>query len=272
MSKLDVSDIERRLTESTIANLDELEVFSSIASTNTYLMTQTAPAAGRFRVVIADHQTAGRGRHDRLWISTPGAGLCLSFCYTFASLPAQLPALTLAIGVGAVGALQRLAIEGVSLKWPNDLVALDGKLGGILTEAQSGSGGGTTVVAGIGINVRNGGQLDLGEESDWAQRPIDLDALLAEPPARELLGSTIVNELFSTFSTFEQQGFAPFTADWRRHDWLFGKTITVDMPDKQLTGTAAGVDADGALLLDGMAGRTRVISGSIMLADPRGAG
>jgi BirA family biotin operon repressor/biotin-[acetyl-CoA-carboxylase] ligase len=265
MSKLEVSDVRGRLAESALAKLDELEFFSSIASTNTYLMTRTAPAAGRFRVAIADHQTAGRGRHDRRWISTPGAGLCLSVSYTFASLPAQLPALTLAIGVGVVTALRQLAIEGVSLKWPNDLVALDGKLGGILTEAQSGGSGGASVVAGIGINVRNGEQLDLSAESGWAQRPIDLDALQAEPPAREMLAGTIVNELVSTFSRFEQEGFAPFAAEWRRHDWLHGKLITVEMPEQQLTGTAAGVDADGALLIDTRAGRTRVINGSIIV-------
>lgn len=266
MNNLDVPDIRGQLADLALAKLDELEYFSSIASTNTYLMTRAAPAAGRFRVAIADHQTAGRGRHDRQWISTPGAGLCLSLCYTFASLPAQLPALTLAIGVGVVAALRQLSVEGVSLKWPNDVVALDGKLGGILTEAQSGSGGEISVVAGIGINVRNGEQLDPGAESDWAQRPIDLDALMAEPPARELLAGTIVNELFSTFSMFEQSGLAPFAADWRRLDWLYGKAIAVEMPEKQITGTAAGVDADGALLVDTEAGRTRVITGSIVLS------
>lgn len=266
MSTLDVSDIRGRLREPTLARLDELECFSSIASTNTHLMTKAAPAPGRFRVAVADHQTAGRGRHDRRWISTPGAGLCLSVGYTFASLPAQLPALTLAIGVGVVAALRQLAIEGVSLKWPNDLVALDRKLGGILTEAQSGSGAGTTVVTGIGINVRNGEQLDFDLESGRMLPPIDLEALQAEPPARELLAGTIVNELFSTFGTFEQNGFASFEAEWRRHDWLHGKAITVDMPDKQLSGTAAGVDADGTLLVDTEAGRTRVITGSIVLS------
>lgn len=264
MSKLDVSDITDQLREPTLAKLDELECFSTIASTNTHLMAKAAPAAGRCRVAVADHQTAGRGRHDRRWISTPGAGLCLSVCYTFASLPAQLPALTLAIGVGVIAALRRLAIEGVSLKWPNDLIALDRKLGGILTEAQSGSGGGTSVVTGIGINVRNGEQLDFDLESGRMLPPIDLEALQAEPPPRELLAGTIVDEVFSTFGTFEEHGFAPFEPEWRRHDWLHGKVITVEMPDKQLTGTAAGVDADGALLVETNTGRTRVISGSIM--------
>jgi hypothetical protein len=68
MSKLDVAGVQQPLTELAIANLEKLEVFSSIASTNTYLMSQPAPAAGRFRVAIADPQTSGRGRHYRRWL------------------------------------------------------------------------------------------------------------------------------------------------------------------------------------------------------------
>jgi len=153
MSRLDVTEVQRPLTELANSRLDKLEAFSSIASTNTYLLAQPAPAVGRYRVAIADHQTSGRGRHNRRWLSAPGSGLCLSLSYTFAKTPEQLPGLTLAIGVGVVGALQHLEVDGVSLKWPNDIVALDGKLGGILTEVQSGFSDGATVVTGIGLNV-----------------------------------------------------------------------------------------------------------------------
>ena len=271
MSNLDVSAIQEPLTGLAVSRLDKLEVFSSIASTNTHLLAQPAPAAGRFCVAVADYQTAGRGRHDRDWISAPGAGLCLSFSYTFGVMPAQLPALTLAIGVGVIAALHELGVVGVSLKWPNDIVALDGKLGGILTETQSASGGPATVVTGIGINLHNSEQLDFGAESDWAQRPVDLHSLQEEIPARELLAGTIIDHLYSTFSKFEASGFAAFAADWRLHDWLHDKEITVDMPETQLTGIAAGVDEDGALLVDNEYGRTRVISGSIVLAGPAGA-
>lgn len=271
MSNLDAAEIRERLTGLAVSRLDKLEVFSSIASTNTHLLAQAAPPAGRYCVAVADFQTAGRGRHDRHWISAPGAGLCLSFSYTFGLMPAQLPALTLAIGVGVIAALHELGVVGISLKWPNDIVALDGKLGGILTEAQSAGGGQATVVTGIGINLHNPEQLDSGAESDWAQRPVDLHSLQEEIPARELLAGTVIDRLYSTFSKFEDSGFAAFAADWRRYDWLHDREITVDMPDRQLTGIAAGVGDDGALLVDNEHGRTRVISGSIVLAGPAGA-
>ncbi len=272
MSKLDVTEVQRPLTEFANSRLDKLEAFSSIASTNTYLLAQPAPAAGRFRVAIADHQTSGRGRHHRRWISAPGSGLCLSFSYTFAKTPEQLPGLTLAIGVGIVNALQGLEVDGVSLKWPNDIIALDGKLGGILTEVQSGAGDGVTVVTGIGLNVHIRNRVDFGAGSDWAYRAVDLHSIMNDAPKRELLAGTIVDCLFTTFRKFEKTGFAEFADEWQGHDWLRAKEVTVDMPDKQVTGIAAGVDDDGALIIESKSGRTRVISGSIVMAGLTGFG
>jgi len=272
MSKLDVTEVQRPLTEFANSRLDKLEAFSSIASTNTYLLTQPAPAAGRFRVAIADHQTSGRGRRHRRWVSAPGSGLCLSFSYTFAKTPEHLPGLTLAIGVGVVSALQGLEVGAISLKWPNDIIALDGKLGGILTEVQSGAGDGVTVVAGVGLNVHIRERADFGAESDWAYRAVDLHSIMNDAPKRELLAGAIVNHLFTTFRKFETAGFAEFADDWQSHDWLRYKEVTVDMPDRQVTGIAAGVDDDGALIIESKSGRTRVISGSVVTAGRTGFG
>ena len=266
MSRLDAASIQRPLTELANSKLVKLEVFSSIASTNTFLLSQPAPPAGRYRVAVADHQTSGRGRHDRRWISAPGSGLCLSFSYTFEKNVEQLSGLTLAIGVGVIGALQQLEIENVSLKWPNDVVALDGKLGGILTEVQSGKGDGVTIVAGIGLNVHIRESFDFGSEPDWAHRVVDLNSIMENPPGRELLAATLVEYLYLTCKRFGETGFAGFAEDWQQHDWLRNREITVDMPDKQITGIAAGVDVDGALIIENKSGRTRVISGSIVMA------
>jgi BirA family biotin operon repressor/biotin-[acetyl-CoA-carboxylase] ligase len=266
MSRLDAASVRRPLSEHSDSRLEKLEIFSEIASTNTHLLTQAAPAAGHFRVAIADHQTSGRGRHDRRWESAPGAGLCLSFSYTFAKTHDELSALTLAIGVAVIDALRSLGIEDVSLKWPNDIVALDGKLGGILTEVQSTADSGVTVVAGIGLNVCLGETTDIGLDSDWARQPVDLASISENPPDRERLAGTIIEHLNSAFTRFEESGFKAFADEWRRHDWLSGKEITVDMPDRQVSGRAAGVADDGVLLVETGGGVTRIVSGSIVLA------
>ena len=103
MTELDAATIRQSL--SAAANLEHIEVFARIDSTNTYLMDQPAPMPGHFRVAIADHQTAGRGRRDRSWISEPGKSLCLSLSYRFVETPPDLPALTLALGVGVAECL-----------------------------------------------------------------------------------------------------------------------------------------------------------------------
>lgn len=272
MAVLDAPNIRRPLSELANSKLEMLEVFTSIASTNTYLMSQPAPQKGRYRVAIADHQTAGRGRHYRRWISAPGSGVCLSMSYTFSNKVEQLAGLTLAIGVGVIGALRHLEIEDVSLKWPNDIVALDGKLGGILTEVQSGKSKHVTVVTGIGLNVDIPQQREFGAMSDWAHRAVDLKSIKQVPPDYELLAGTLIEHLYLTFNRFEEFGLEGFLAEWQQYDWLLGKEITVDMPDQQITGIAAGVDEDGALIINADGARTRVISGSIVMAGPVEAG
>ncbi len=270
MSSLDASAVRRPLSETTRTKLESLELFGDIASTNTYLMSQPAPSAGHCRVAIADHQTSGRGRHNRRWQSNPGDGLYLSLAYTFTNELEHLPALTLALGVGIIGALQGLGVTGVRLKWPNDIVALDGKLGGILTEVQPGRGDNVTVVAGIGINIFLRDHVDFGAESGWAVRATDLNSIVDELPTHESLAGTVIENLYATLSGFEVSGLDGFRDNWRQHDWLLGKDIIVDTADEQVRGIAAGVDVDGALVGDTPDGPTRVISGSIVLAEPEG--
>jgi BirA family biotin operon repressor/biotin-[acetyl-CoA-carboxylase] ligase len=266
MSSLDASLIRQSLAPETRTKLDELEVFGSVASTNTYLMSQPAPDSGRFRVAIADHQTAGRGRHYRRWVSPPGAGLYMSFAYTFEEQPDQLPSLTLAIGVGVIAALQKLDIDGVSLKWPNDIVALDGKLGGILTELQSRPTKGVTVVTGIGLNISLPADAKTSIESDWARRVVDVSSICETIPGRAVIAASIVNELHNVMRKFAALGFVGFVEAWANHDWLNGREVIVELPDQQISGVAAGVDNDGALLVNTGKGITRVVSGSVILA------
>lgn len=266
MSSLDAGLFRQSLAAEPRAKLDELEVFGSVASTNTYLMAQPAPAVGRFRVAIADHQTSGRGRHYRRWVSPPGAGLYMSFAYSFEEQPDQLPSLTLAIGVGVIAALQKIGIDGVSLKWPNDIVALDGKLGGILTELQTRATAGVTVVTGIGLNIELPKDVETSIESDWARRVVDVSKVCETIPGRAVIAAAIVNELHGVMRKFAALGFVAFVEAWTKHDWLDGREVIVDLPDKQICGVAAGVDNDGALLVDTGKGKTRIVSGSVMLA------
>jgi BirA family biotin operon repressor/biotin-[acetyl-CoA-carboxylase] ligase len=271
MSSIDATAIHDSLDPGVAARMDQLEVFAEIDSTNTYLLEQDAPAAGKHRVAIADHQTAGRGRHDREWVSAPGSSLCLSLAYTFPSRPDNLPGLTLAIGVAALNALRNAGVDDVYLKWPNDLVAQDGKLGGMLAESQFRGAGGATVVAGIGINFDLPVRLVRDYASRWAQRAVDLGKLVAKPPSRETVSAALIDQLVESLLLFETRGFSPFVDAWRQYDWLRGREITVEQADGPVSGTAHGIDNDGALLLRDGNSVSRVISGSIVLNGGAGA-
>jgi len=264
---LDPELIRRTLDEATARRLGALEVFGEIDSTNTYLMQQPGPVPGHVRVAVTDNQTAGRGRHGRTWQSPAGSGLCLSMAYSFASNPAGLPALTLAIGLGAINALQTLGVGGVQLKWPNDLILANGKLGGILTEAQTQSAGAVTVVTGIGVNIDLSGQPDLVMEGDRAPRIVDLKSHFEELPARNDIAASLIIALSKVLVDYDASGFEHFSHRWRHYDWLFGKTVTIDTAQERISGIAAGVAADGALLVDTQgAGRQRVTSGTVTSA------
>ena len=167
MTRLNPDVIRDSLDETVAGRLAVFEAFDEIASTNSYLMDREAPSPGQFHVALTDNQVAGRGRHGRVWQSPAGSGLALSLAYTFAAQPANLAAITLAIGVGAIEALDRVGIGGVQLKWPNDLVADDGKLGGILTETQAQPDNAIKVVTG-GSPVATGSRRS--SSPAWAQR------------------------------------------------------------------------------------------------------
>jgi len=267
MSVLDAALLRRSLGDELTSRLEKIDVFGSMASTNSFLLTAPPPAAGNIRVVIADHQTAGRGRLGKRWLSPPGSGICLSIAYTFAAQPARLPVLTLALGVGVVHALGDLDVTGVSLKWPNDIVAQDRKLGGILTEVQSRPGAVVTVITGIGLNVALPAEADVGAECGGALRPVDLQTIAKALPAREVIGAALIGALYAASATFDAQGFAAFAPSWKRYDWLLGRHIVVEQSDRDIAGIAAGVDAEGALLVDTATDRIRVTSGSILLAE-----
>jgi BirA family biotin operon repressor/biotin-[acetyl-CoA-carboxylase] ligase len=272
MINLDADAIRQSLDVHVGNRLAEFEVFAEIESTNSYLMQQEAPAPGEVHVVLTDNQTMGRGRHGRTWQSPPGSGLCLSLAYTFARQPAGLPALTLALGLAAIDALESLDIRGVQLKWPNDLVANDGKLGGILTETQSQRLGAITVVTGIGLNVDLGDAPDIRVETDWASRVADLAGFAQKVPSRETLAARLVDRLGTAIIEYETGGFEYFIHKWPGRDWLLGRELTIETAQRQVTGIGAGIANDGALLVDtGIGDCSRITSGSVVSAGERGA-
>jgi BirA family biotin operon repressor/biotin-[acetyl-CoA-carboxylase] ligase len=264
MTTLDEATIRELLDAIAIKNVEKLEVFPRIDSTNSYLRDRTAPGRGSFRVALADHQTAGRGRNQNRWVSAPGRSLCLSLAHTFERTPANLSALALALGVGAIEVLRSLGIGDVGLKWPNDLVAADAKLGGILVETQVRRRNEAVVVAGIGLNVNLPDRMDDDVDPTATLRAIDLCSLALRPPARETLAAAMIQGWQRTILEYEAGGFERFIGRYESVDWLAGRAITVATAELRVTGTAAGISETGALLVETRSGIVPVVSGTIL--------
>lgn len=245
------------------AQCQRIDVFSEIESTNSYLLDQPGPRAGLLHVAIADQQTAGRGRLANRWASPKGAGLYLSIACTFEKLPENLPAMSLAVGVAVADALAALGVADVRLKWPNDVILNDGKLGGILLEIGKRSGAATTIVIGIGINIQTRAAIE--DQTASIGRVADLAEATDTPPSRNQLAATIIAQVSEAVALYSRDGLGPFVGRWSDRDWLKDKAVAVETDESSVSGFVKGLAEDGALLLEGAGKIRRVVSGSVRL-------
>ena len=239
-----------------------LDVLDACASTNTLLLERARSGAPAGSVIACELQSAGRGRRGNRWQSGLGGGLTFSLLWRFRQGAAGLAGLSLAAGVAVVRALASLDIDGVQLKWPNDLLHAGRKLGGILIELQGDAAGPSAAVIGIGINLH----LRSAMRDAIAQPVTDLATIAGQVPQRNhLLAATLI-ELRRVLEQFAAQGFAPLREEWVSRHAHQGRPVTLSSADgKTVTGTAAGVAEDGALLLQTTCGLERFVSGELSL-------
>ncbi len=259
---LEADAIEAALTDTIRGQLAGIEVLDSVASTNVRLMALAREGAPSGLVCLAERQIAGRGRAGRSWVSPFGSNLYLSILWRYPHAPAQLGGLSLACGVTAAGALAEAGVRDIGLKWPNDLHWRRRKLGGLLLEVAGESQGPSHVVAGIGVNRRLSPTQAANIDQPW----VDLDEILGDRSiGRNLLAAAMIEALVRALAGYGGQGLAPFLPGWAQFDTYRGQPVEVVAGDYRLRGTAAGVDADGALLLDTDEGRRTLYAGEVSL-------
>lgn len=231
--------------------LEQVRVFDSLNSTNTWLAEQTPPAIDAAHAVIALHQTAGRGRRGKTWHAPAGSGLCLSVAFAYRAMPSDASALTLALGVHVARALEAMGTGEVMLKWPNDLVWQDKKLGGILVESQSLPDGRFQVVAGIGVNIALPEGFELSADSSgWAAGVADLVGAGITPGIADL-ARAVIPEVVTCLATYERTSITDTVAAFNRRHWLLERPATLN----ERMVRCAAVQDDGRLrvvdMLDG---------------------
>ncbi|MGH7581465.1 MAG: biotin--[acetyl-CoA-carboxylase] ligase [Gemmatimonadales bacterium] len=226
----------------------------STASTMDLLHGLAADGAEAGTVVVADEQTGGRGSRGRGWDS-PAGGLWLSVLFRPAST-AGIELVGLRTGLAVVEALEALGPGApVDIKWPNDLMVGNRKLGGILCEARWQGEALAWVVAGVGINVANRVPHELaGIATTLVERLPGITPDLVEPE--------VTARLRALAPPAERLG-AGELAGLRRRDWLFGRSLRAPAP-----GIAAGISEDGALLVRSSGGSVIAVrAGTVQLAD-----
>ncbi|MDZ4251102.1 MAG: biotin--[acetyl-CoA-carboxylase] ligase [Sulfuritalea sp.] len=235
----------------------DIDVLPSCDSTNALLLARAEAGAPSGTVVIAEEQTAGRGRRGRSWFSSPGDSLTFSLLWRFA--PGTAPAgLSLAVGVAVARALQKVGAGDTALKWPNDILKEGRKLGGILVELVPGAP--HAAVIGIGINL----QLPPGMPDDVRAASAAVGAIDAADS--DALYAALLGELLATLESFGSGGFAALRREWlARHAFQDIPVSIASDFGAPVVGICRGVDSDGALLLDVDGRSERILSGEVSL-------
>lgn len=259
LQMLDAKRIRAAVPAASRKRLGELEVHWELDSTSSELQRRGSDAAD-LSVVIAETQSAGRGRRGRTWLSPPGLNLYLSCLKRFDGGFAALSGLSLAVGVVLLRALESLGIDEAGLKWPNDVLARGGKLAGILVELSGEYQGPCAAVIGIGLNLR----LTEALRDQAGQPTCDLATLApGELPDRNQVAAALITALAEGLTQFEREGFAGFVDDYAARDLLKEVPLRVQGAQGTLEGVGAGVDERGALLVQAADGLHRIDSADV---------
>lgn len=211
---------------------------------------------------IAQEQTSGKGRAGRVWVSRPEDTLCFSLAYPFHKSPHELSGLSLVIGLALISGIaaalglseDALHQQGLRLKWPNDLLLNNAKLGGILIEGgQSSPSLPTWMVIGLGLNLRNAALIEKGLEGRTSFGIADLEQVMPHQralPDTEFVWLKLIESFEKYLAQFDQHGFGHFKNSWEQWDAFNGQSVCISGTGKEpIIGISAGVDDTGALIL-----------------------
>jgi BirA family biotin operon repressor/biotin-[acetyl-CoA-carboxylase] ligase len=241
-----------------------LHCFDELPSTSDHLKELAERDAVHGEVVVAECQTAGRGRRGRGWSSPAGRNLYLSVLLRPQLPPQRAPELTLVAAVAVCDACRQAGVEA-TIKWPNDVLAGGRKLAGILTELSAEPDQVHWVVLGLGVNL-NATEDDLPEELREGATSLALER--GEQVPRALFAAALLSILEKWVERHAAGGFAPIRSAWRERSSTLGQLVRVEADGGEITGVAEDVDETGALLVRHAGGLTRVVSGDVRMVRP----
>jgi BirA family biotin operon repressor/biotin-[acetyl-CoA-carboxylase] ligase len=269
---LDPARIRELMSSRSLEQLARLGVLEETDSTNSALQ-RLPPEQQHAHAILAESQTSGRGRRQRNWYSPAGCNVYLSLGWRFQDQRLPFAALPLVTAVCTCRALARAGLRGHGIKWPNDILADDAKIAGILVELQAAPGGPANAVIGVGVNVSMAqGEVrrraaDASIDRSWT----DMESQIphhANGVSRNEVAALLLEELLAGVLEYQSTGFSALRAEWTELDLLAGKEVRLDLQGKFTDGIARGISEDGALLLDvtgpdGCVGRQVIHAGEV---------
>lgn len=240
--------------------LRELAVRDEVDSTNAQLLSRLERGDGHRVAMLAERQTAGRGRRGRQWISPFGSGISLSVGWQFGGGVQLLEGLSLAVGVALAEALEAFGVPDVTLKWPNDIWCRGRKLAGVLLELSGDLTDRCGVVVGVGLNVGLPDSLAQEIGQPW----IDLNQV-RPGIGRNPLAATMLSRLLGLLEHYPERGFAAYRAAWQARDAFADRHVQLESARQSWQGLARGVDDSGALILETTSGLQVFHGGEVSL-------
>ncbi len=235
----------------------------TVDSTNECAFGLARKGASEGTVILADEQTKGKGRLQRVWHSPPGRNIYTSVILRPPLRPAVAPQITLMAGVAVADLLSHYGMRGVSLKWPNDVQIGDRKVCGILTEMKALGEQVDFVIVGIGLNV-NMQKEDF--DAGIRERATSIREETGTVISRQELAAQLYHHLEKWYKVLLKEGFPPVRERWLAFAGILGRMIRSDAAKDAQRGEVVGVDEDGALLIRSESGlRQRVITGDIIV-------
>jgi len=236
------------LNEAILSKTVDLHMCESIGSTNDYVMSQATESAAGYQVCMANHQTGGRGRNGRQWLSPANSNIYMSVgCQISGQDLSLLSGLSLACGVSIARVIDELGVQ-LELKWPNDILVSGKKLAGILIETRIKSNN-VIVVVGLGLNVNMPDCEAQNIDQPWT----DLKSSMLHTNNEwdiNLLVSKLIVAIASACDSYQQTGMESFLEDWSKYDILQGNEVWVCIEKREVLAKVIGINDDCSLKVE----------------------
>lgn len=237
--------IKKSLSQIAKKSCRNIELLFKSESTNTFLFKALATQNIHGNVVLAEYQTHGRGRRGNKWVSPLASGITFSVGWHFDTAPKALGLLSLYTGVAIARALTVAKVNHVGLKWPNDIIVDQKKIGGILLEVRGEASGPVDVVIGIGLNYNLGEDI----QSSIEQPVTDICHQVTQSISRNNLVALLLSNIFQVLEDISSDHNLNLLNEWRKFDCYKGRHAKLMLPHEEIEGVLQGVDDQGALLL-----------------------